>query len=361
MKKLLIFLIIFIIPNIAFGNQNDLENIDINVGGKQMNALSLQKGLEQIVNKITKNDLEKNLKIYYKTKKSIEKYNNNNNENIKNIIKIIDFSIDKTNKELDIFYNKVNKIILGYTKGGAPIFAYYKGNPNNGFFGIFSNIHGGYEYGTYETANYLIKEFEKEDITGWFIIPTINPEGLEYYKNANQKYDAYLEGRTNINNVDLNRNFCTKNFELTSFIKNGLNILTGIGSCESEAETRVIVETLKKYKFNKIISLHSKGNILFIPDNSIDDKKVIDFGYEISNILPGYKYDIDFENDHVKKQKIKEYEINEGGSKEYTGTMETYIYEKYKIPTILIEIPEHGEIEYKLRDLKKLIKNEIRK
>lgn len=356
MKKLLIFLIIFFIPSITFWNQNDLENIDIIVWTKQIKASSLQKWLDQIINKTNNNDLEKNLKIYYKTKIILQKYNKNNDENIENIIKVIDFSINKTNKELDIFYNKVHKIILWYTKWWAPIFAYFKWNPNNWFFWVFSNIHGWYEYGTYETANYLIKEFEKENITWWFIIPTINPEWLEYYKNSDVKYNAYLYWRTNANNVDLNRNFCTKNFELTSFIKNWINVLTWIKSCESEAETRIIVETLKKYKFNKIISLHSKWNILFIPDNSIDDKKVIDFWYEISKILPSYRYDIDFENDTTKKQKIKEYEINEWWTAEYTWTMETYIYEKYKIPTILIELEDHWKIEYKLRNLIDIIK-----
>lgn len=356
MKKILIFIIILFTPNIVFWNQSNLENLEINIWWKSLKANFMQKSLEQIINKTTRNNLEKNLKFYYNTKIKLEKLNKNNDENIKNIIKIIDYSINKTNTELEIQYNQTKKVILWYTKWWAPIFAYYRWNPNSWFFWVFSNIHGWYEYGTYETANYLIKEFEKANISWWFVIPTINPEWLEHYKNATTKYDAYLEWRTNINNIDLNRNFCTRNFELKDFIKNWLKVLTWINWCESEAETRIIVNTLKKYKFNKIVSLHSKWNILFIPDNSIDDRKVIDFWYEISNVLPNYRYNIDFENDIIKKQKIIEYEINEWWIAEFTWTMETYIYENYKIPTILIELAEHWKIEYKLRDLINIIK-----
>jgi hypothetical protein len=34
--------------------------------------------------------------------------------------------------------------------------------------------------------------------------------------------------------------------------------------------------------------------------------------------------------------------------------MENYIYEKYKIPTLLIELPEHGKIDSNLLDLTEL-------
>lgn len=356
MKKILIIISLLLSPQIVFWNQNELDNIEITIQNKTFLWSELQQNLDNIINKTLTNDLEKKQIIYRKLSNELKKINKTENQNITNIKKVVDYSLNKTTIELEIYYKQVKKIILWYSKWWAPIYAYYSWNPNAWYFWIFSNIHGWYEYGTYETATYLAKEFEKEWITWWFIIPTINPEWLEYYKNSPIKYDAFIEWRVNSNNVDLNRNFCTKNFKDKTFIKNWLSVKTATNWCESESETKVIIDTLNKYKFNKIISLHSKWNILFIPDNSIDDKKVIDFWYQISNILPTYKYDIDFENDYVKKQKIKEYEINEWWNAEYTWTMETYIYENYNIPTILIELPEHWKIEYKLRDLTNIIR-----
>ena len=81
MNKILIFLIIFFIPSITFWNQNDLESIDVIVWTKQIKASNLQKWLDQVINKTTNNDLEKNLKIYYKTKIILQKYNKNNDLN----------------------------------------------------------------------------------------------------------------------------------------------------------------------------------------------------------------------------------------------------------------------------------------
>ncbi|MDD2907439.1 MAG: M14 family zinc carboxypeptidase [Candidatus Gracilibacteria bacterium] len=357
MKKILIIFIILIIPQIGYGYENNIENLQINIKNNIFSGQELQSKLNNLVSKTLKNNIEKQNLVYSKLSIELDKIlEKKEDTNINNIKKVIDFLVEKTNKELDIYYKKIKKITLGYSENGYPIYAYYSGNPNDGYFGIFADIHGGYEYGTYETAVYLVKEFENAGITGWFIIPSINPEGLEYYKNKTINYDAFIKGRVNNNNIDLNRNFCSKNFELKTFIKNGEYIDTGVDRCESESETRVIVETLKKYKFNKIISLHSEGNIFYIPDNSIDDNKIKDFGNQISQILPTYQFNLDYNNEFSKNQKIKEYEINEGGESDFTGTMETYIYENYNIPVILIELDKHGKLEYRLKGLIELIK-----
>lgn len=355
MKKIFIIMLIILLPKVVLANWENIGSLEITIQNKKFSWNELQQNLEKIINKTFNNNIEKKIKIYKWMSIKLWNINKNNDTNILNIKKIVDNSLVKSEKELEIDNNKVKKTILWYSSKWAPIFAYYKWDPEKWFFWIFSNIHGWYEYWTYETAIFLEKELEKSWVSWWFIIPTINPEWLEYYKNANQKYDAYIEWRVNSKNVDLNRNFCTKNFEIKTFIKNWLDVKTAINWCNSESETKVIIETLKKFKFNKIISLHSKWNILFIPDNSIDDKNVINFWYEISKILPNYKYDISFSDDSSKKQKIKEYEINEWWDAEYTGTMETYIYENYRIPIILIELPEHWKIEYKLKDLKNII------
>ncbi|MDQ7022433.1 MAG: M14 family zinc carboxypeptidase [Candidatus Gracilibacteria bacterium] len=130
-----------------------------------------------------------------------------------------------------------------------------------------------------------------------------------------------------------------------------MHLKTGINGCNSEKETKTVINTLETYKFNKIISLHSVGGNFFIPDNSFNDNKVISLANEMKTILPHYDFDISYSNLHEKEEKIFAYEIDEGGSNKFTGTMETYIYEKYDIPIIIIELEEHGKIEYNLLNI----------
>lgn len=352
MKKIIIIILTLILStNIVFWDDNNIDNLQIQINSNIISWITLQENLEKIVNKLFKNDLEKKEIIYKKLSIEIDKINENSNENLNNIKKVIDYSLEKTTKELDIYYNQVKKITLWYTKTWLPIYAYYSWNPNYWYFWIFANIHWWYEYWAYETANYLINKFQNSWVTWWFIIPTINPEWLEYYKNSTIKYDAYLEWRVNSNNVDLNRNFCSKNFELKTFIKNWLNIKTGINLCNSESETKIIIDTLKKYKFNNIVSLHSEWEILYIPDNSIDDERIKNLWNQISSILHTYDFDLSYKNEAEKNQKIKKYEINEWWDSDYTWTMETYIYENYNIPTIIVEIYKHWIIEYNLKNI----------
>jgi murein tripeptide amidase MpaA len=75
----------------------------------------------------------------------------------------------------------------------------------------------------------LISELEQSDQTGWFIIPTLNPDGLIEYEQRGVILNAYLEGRDNLNGVDLNRNYCTKNFRDIEFLKYGKIMQTSIG------------------------------------------------------------------------------------------------------------------------------------
>jgi len=197
---------------------------------------------------------------------------------------------------------------------------------------------------------------ESQKKTGWFIIPELNPDGMELYKSQGNSSAFYIDGRVNINNIDLNRNFCTQNFESKSFVKNGLTFQTARDVCSSEKETQVIGDILRAYNFTHVISIHSQGNIFFLPDGSFDAPHVRQFAEEVHMLLPNYNFDISYRDANEKKIKIRAYEIDEGGSKKFTGTMETYIYEAYNIPVILIELPEHGVIDTELRNLAQLFK-----
>ena len=268
--------------------------------------------------------------------------------------------MNKTLKEIE--YTKIHEIIIWKSELGIPIKAYYKWNPKKWFFWIFANIHWWYEYWTYDTALYLKEEFEKSWKTGWFIIPTINPDWLKIAENDNFKKKYYLKARVNSNNVDLNRNFCTKNYKVRNFTKKSDNwnkiYYDAWEKCESEQETQNIVKILKNYKFNQIISLHSKWAIFYIPDNTLENKEIIKFWRDIKEMLVDYDYDPTFKTKSEQKRKTIKYEIDEWWVDKYTWLMEQYIYENYNIPVIIIEFKAHWEIEKRLFDIgNKYLKN----
>ncbi len=339
MKKTIILFIALLIPLQLSANNNTINIWNTNY--------SYDKAYNIINNIFTKkwwNDFDKKEKAYINLKRKL-KSKEIKSENIKNLINLFDYSIIKTKKNREDFYSRIQKIKIWESTMWRDIYAYYRWDPRDWYYWIFANIHWWYEYWTYNTAKYLLNNLYNKDVSWWFIIPTINPDWLQYYFDSDKKYQAYLEGRVNSNNIDLNRNFCTDNFILKNFEKNWYNISTWIKWCNSEKETKMIIDTLKKYNFNKIISLHSQGNIIFLPDNSFDDKRIIDFWYQISNRLPWYLFETDYLNEDQKQNKIKLYEIDEWWIWEYTGTMETYIYEKYNIPVLLIELKNHWETE----------------
>lgn len=286
---------------------------------------------------------------YYQQKEELEiiqaKFIKNNNFKKLNIVKEVLKELDNQNK-LFLEYQKENtfhKISIWFSKKWEEIFAYYKWNPDNWFFWIFATIHGWYEYWTYKTATYLMEELEKSWKTWRFIIPVINPDWLKIASKDNFKKDMYIKGRSNSVWIDLNRNFCTDNFQVYSYIKKLETFYSG-DYCNSELETQNIVNILENYKFNKVISLHSERARLFIPDKSFYDYWEQSFVIDIKNIFPDYRYP-----KITDKYALKESEIDEWWSKLYTGSMETYIYEKYKIPVVLLELSKHWQIEYRIK------------
>ncbi len=96
---------------------------------------------------------------------------------------------------------------------------------------------------------YLLNKFMKTDLTGiknkLLILPCLNPDGMA--KNQRQ----------NSNRVDLNRNFPTKNWQLTD-----KNEYFGGLEPASEIETKFIIEVLEQYKPDAIISIHAPFEIV---------------------------------------------------------------------------------------------------
>lgn len=360
MNKLFLYFLtlFFILFSINISYSAKIENTEIDINWVNYNFTQVYKIIDKILDENWKNDFLKKEQAYKKLINKTKKiYQKNNNERVWKLILLFNYSLQETIKKREIYYSKTQKIKIWESELWKDIYAYYKWDPRKWYFTIIWSIHGWYEYWTYNTALYLIDEFEKSRKTWWMIIPTLNPDWLEYYLQSDKKYAAYLKWRVNANNVDLNRNFCTDSFELKEFIKNGYRISTWRNWCNSEKETRVMIEVLRNFKINKVISMHSRWAILFIPDNSFDDDGVIKFWNEIVSLLPWYKFNTNYSNNFEKNQRIKEYEINEWWDADFTWTMETYIYENYGIPTILLELESHWKIEYRLKELTKFLED----
>ena len=100
-------------------------------------------------------------------------------------------------------------------------------------------------------------------------------------KNSNILFIPRLNSsnnRTNDNGVDLNRNFPTKNWELTA-----KNEYFGGNSPASEKETRFIIDTIEKYDLKLILSIHAPYKIVNYdgPYNEIIEKIASIINYPI--------------------------------------------------------------------------------
>lgn len=101
-------------------------------------------------------------------------------------------------------------------------------------------------HGDEPQGKFLIEEYLKHnDTNGLIFIPCLNPDGMQ------------LETRTNSNGVDLNRNFPTKNWELTE-----KDEFFGGMSAGSEIETQFLIDTINEFKPDLILTLHAPYKIV---------------------------------------------------------------------------------------------------
>lgn len=100
-------------------------------------------------------------------------------------------------------------------------------------------------HGEEPQGKFLINEYLKTHSSNLLFIPCLNPDGMQFGK------------RTNANDVDLNRNYPTKNWQLTE-----KNEFFGGESPASEIETKFMVEVLEEYKPEMILTLHAPFKIV---------------------------------------------------------------------------------------------------
>lgn len=107
-------------------------------------------------------------------------------------------------------------------------------------------------HGDEPQGKYLIEEYLKKcNKKGLLFIPCLNPDGMQLGK------------RTNANGVDLNRNFPTKNWgEDSSSAGDNPADYFGGKSAGSETETKFVMEVIKEYKPEKILTLHAPYKVV---------------------------------------------------------------------------------------------------
>lgn len=268
-------------------------------------------------------------------------------------MKILQESVENKITQLEKQIVWVQKVIVWYSQQNREIYWYFRWDIEKDFLLITANSHGGYEYGTYLTALDLIDYFDRWGKTQWFIIPTLNPDGLQIAIDDDFSQWYYLWARSNANNVDINRNFCTKNYSSGEYVKSfwwESKRMSKGQKCSDEPETKVIDNIFRYFSFSHALDFHSLWSIIFIPDNWFQDQEVVDFALRTKNLL-WKRYDF---NPNIA-EKVQRYEFDEWGKNIYTGFLSQYIYENFQIPAIVVEFQYHGRIQRETRNLKKLL------
>jgi len=151
--------------------------------------------------------------------------------------------------------------LIGFSIRSRPIEAYRFGVGEKEYL-IVAGIHGGYEGNTIALANELITYINENpgviptDVT-LYIIRDMNPDG--------EARSDGVDGRVNNNDVDLNRNFPTKNWT-ADWNRDGCWIYrptTGGAYGGSEPETRTVMSFIRGHKFEAMISYHSAALGIF--------------------------------------------------------------------------------------------------
>ena len=162
----------------------------------------------------------------------------------------------------------------------------------------------------------ILKLFLNEQINcknNLYIIPCLNPDGY------------HAKTRTNSNKVDLNRNFPTKNWELTS-----KDEFFGGETPNSEIETQFMVDIIEEIKPNVILTIHAPFKIVNF------DGPALEISKKISEII--------------------NYPIQQDIGYPTPGSFGTYCGVERNIPTITLELGEDETFEFQKDSCFEIIK-----
>lgn len=182
--------------------------------------------------------------------------------------------------------------------------------------GSFSNnpiLVVGVVHGDEPQGEDLINRYLAANESDMLFIPSLNPDGKQ------------LGRRTNSNGVDINRNFPTKNWELTE-----KDNYFGGESPASEIETKFLINVIEEYKPKLILTLHTP--------------------YKIVN------YDGPAKEVSEKISEIINYPVEESIGYPTPGSFGTYAGVEKNIPTITLEMDEEEDINSLYPKVKKIFK-----
>ena len=158
-------------------------------------------------------------------------------------------------------------------------------------------------HGDEPQGEYLINEYLKNNAdTKLLLIPWLNPDGVK------------AQTRVNSNGVDLNRNFPTKNWELTE-----KNNFYGGNEPASEIETRFLINVIDEFKPELILTLHAPYKVVNYDGNALD----------IAN----------------KISEIIKYPVEASIGYPTPGSFGTWAGIERNIPTITLELDEEIEVK----------------
>lgn len=180
--------------------------------------------------------------------------------------------------------------------------------------GSFSNnpiLVVGVVHGDEPQGEDLINRYLADNESGMLFIPSLNPDGKQFGR------------RTNSNGVDINRNFPTKNWELTK-----KDNYFGGETPASEIETKFLINVIEEYKPRLILTLHTP--------------------YKIVN------YDGPAKEVSEKISEIIGYPVEESIGYPTPGSFGTYAGVERNIPTITLEMDEEEAIDSLYPKVKKI-------
>ena len=181
------------------------------------------------------------------------------------------------------------------------------GNDNNN-----KNLIIGVFHGDEPQGDYLINEYMKFNRnSNLLFIPCLNPDGMA------------LNTRQNSNNVDLNRNFPTKNW----IINEDKNYFGG-NEPASEIETKFVIDVINTYKPKIILTLHAP--------------------YCVVN------YDGEAKEISTKISEIINYPVEEDIGYATPGSFGTYAGKEMGIPTITLELDETIDVQELIKPVHKI-------
>ena len=166
-------------------------------------------------------------------------------------------------------------------------------------------------HGEEPQGKFLIDEYLKTQSSDLLFIPCLNPDGMKFGK------------RTNTNDVDLNRNYPTKNWQLTE-----KNEFFGGESPASEIETKFMVEVIEEYKPELILALHAPFKVV--------------------------NYDGPAKEVAEKISKIINYPVEASIGYPTPGSFGTYCGVERNIPTITLELDEKVSVQDLLEPVHKI-------